>query len=64
MLDGDEVRRRFPFVAPEVIQARFRAGDGFLDPKQLTLGLAKASRAPVASTPSLGSWSTAVGCAA
>ena len=28
---------------PEVIQARFRAGDGLLDPKALTLGLAKAS---------------------
>ncbi len=48
VLDGDEVRRRFPFVAPEVIQARFRQGDGFLDPKQLTLGLVSASRAPVA----------------
>ena len=33
VLEGDEVRRRFPFVAPEVVQARFRAGDGFLDPK-------------------------------
>jgi sarcosine oxidase subunit beta len=48
VLDGGEVRRRFPFVAPEVVQARFRAGDGFLDPKQLTLGLAKASGAAIA----------------
>ncbi|MFL5799403.1 MAG: NAD(P)/FAD-dependent oxidoreductase [Actinomycetota bacterium] len=48
VLDGREVRRRFPFVVPEVIQARFRAGDGFLDPKALTLGLAAASRATVA----------------
>ena len=48
VLDGDEVRRRFPYVAPDVIQARFRAGDGFLDPKELTLGLARASGAPVA----------------
>lgn len=48
VLDGDEVRRRFPFVGPEVVQARFRADDGFLDPKQLTLGLAKASGAAIA----------------
>ncbi|HXJ63734.1 MAG TPA: FAD-dependent oxidoreductase, partial [Actinomycetota bacterium] len=48
LLDGDEVRKRFPFVAPEVVQARFRAGDGFLDPKELTLGFVKGSRADVA----------------
>jgi sarcosine oxidase subunit beta len=48
VLDGDEVRRRFPFVSPDVVQARFRAGDGFLDPKELTLGLAAASGASVA----------------
>ena len=48
VLDGDEVRRRFPHVGPEVVQARYRAGDGFLDPKQLTLGLATASGAAVA----------------
>ena len=47
VLDGDEARRRFPFLAPEVIQARFRAGDGLLDPKGLTLGLAAASGADV-----------------
>jgi sarcosine oxidase subunit beta len=48
VLDGDEVRRRFPYVSPEVVQARYRAGDGFLDPKALTLGLAAGSGAPVA----------------
>jgi sarcosine oxidase subunit beta len=47
ILDGDEARRRFPFLGPEVIQARFRAGDGLLDPKGLTLGLAAASGAAV-----------------
>src|ERR1700741_4837637 len=30
--EGDEVRRRYPWVAESVIQARFRAGDGFIDP--------------------------------
>ena len=45
ILDGAEVRRRFPFVAPEVIQARFRQGDGFLDPKQVAHGFAQGSGA-------------------
>ena len=47
LLSGDEVRRRFPYVGQNVLQARFRQGDGFLDPKQLTMGLAAASRASV-----------------
>jgi sarcosine oxidase subunit beta len=47
LLDGDEVRGRFPYVSQNVLQARFRAGDGFLDPKALTLGLAAASSVPV-----------------
>src|SRR5215831_10996433 len=47
VLSGDDTRRRFPFVGPDVVQARFRAGDGFLDTKQLTFGLAEASGAEV-----------------
>src|SRR4051794_28842449 len=31
LLDGDEVRHRFPYVAESVVSARFRAGDGFID---------------------------------
>ena len=46
-LDGDEVRRRFPYVSPEVLAARYREGDGFLDPKEITLGFAAASGAAV-----------------
>lgn len=45
LLDGDEARRAFPFLAPEVVQARFRAADGLLDPKAITMGLAAASGA-------------------
>jgi sarcosine oxidase, subunit beta len=45
LLDGDEARRAFPFIAPEVVQARFRAADGLLDPKAVTMGLAEASGA-------------------
>jgi sarcosine oxidase subunit beta len=47
VLDGDEVRRRFGFVGPNVIRARFRQGDGFVDTKALTYGLAAASGAAV-----------------
>jgi len=47
LLSGDDARARFPFVSPEVVQARFRAGDGFLDTKQLTFGLAESSGAEV-----------------
>ena len=46
-LTGAEARRRFPYLSPEVVHARFRAGDGFVDPQALTLGLLSASRAPV-----------------
>jgi len=46
LLAGDEVRERFPHVSHEVVQARFRAGDGWLDPKRLTAGYAIASGAP------------------
>ncbi len=46
-LDGDEVRRRFPWVSPDVLAARYRAGDGFLNPKEITFGFAAASGADV-----------------
>jgi sarcosine oxidase subunit beta len=47
ILDGDQARQRFPFLGPEVLQARFRGSDGLLDPIGLTLGLAAASEAAV-----------------
>ena len=47
LLTGDEARRRFPYIAENVLQARFRAGDGFLDPKALTMGLAAGADAEV-----------------
>ncbi len=45
LLDGDEARKAFPFVSDAVVQARFRAADGLLDPKAVTMGLAAASGA-------------------
>lgn len=47
ILSGDEARHRFPYLSPEVVQVRYRAGDGFVDPRALTLGLLRASRAPI-----------------
>ena len=47
ILTGEEARRRFPYLSPDVVQARYRAGDGFIDPRALTLGLLRASRSPV-----------------
>jgi sarcosine oxidase subunit beta len=45
LLDGDEVRRRFPYVSESVVQARFRAGDGFIDQVRLAWGYALAASA-------------------
>ena len=43
-LTGDEARYRFPYLAPDVAGARYRAGDGWLDPRRLTMGYAAASQ--------------------
>src|SRR5207249_8912860 len=40
-------RRRFPYLDPAVVQTRYRAGDGWLDPRRLTLGLARAGGARI-----------------
>lgn len=39
IVDGDAVRERWPWVSPDVLQARWRAADGFLDTRRLTHGL-------------------------
>jgi len=44
-LDGDEVRRRFPYVGPTVLGATFRAKDGWLSTHELTYGFGKGSSA-------------------
>ena len=46
-LTGKEARRRFPYLSPEVVHARYRADDGFIEPRALTLGLLQASHAPL-----------------
>jgi sarcosine oxidase, subunit beta len=47
LLDGDQARSAFPFLAPEVRQARFRRDDGFLDPKAVTMGFFEGSGAAI-----------------
>ncbi len=47
LLTGDEARYRFSYLSPDIVQARFRAADGWLDPKRLTFGYARASGATI-----------------
>lgn len=42
-MDGDTARSRFPYLSQEVLGARFRAGDGWLDVRRLTIGYALAA---------------------
>ena len=44
-MSGDEARRRWPYLAPEVVSARFRQRDGWLDVKKVTMGFAAAASA-------------------
>ena len=54
-ISGDEARRRYPYLAPEVTSARFRQKDGWLDVKKVTMGFAAASRATFClNTPAIG----------
>ncbi len=55
LMSGDEARYRFPYLSESILQARFRQLDGWLDPKRLTLGYARASGAMVClETPAIG----------
>src|SRR5690348_4527412 len=47
LLDGDEARRRFPYLSDTVLGARYRGGDGWLDVRSLMMGYARASQAPL-----------------
>jgi sarcosine oxidase subunit beta len=55
LLSGDEARYRFNYLSPDIVQARFRNADGWLDPKRLTFGYARASGATIClNTPAVG----------
>lgn len=43
LLSGDEARHRFPYLSADVLAARFRQGDGFLDPVRVAFGFALAA---------------------
>ena len=43
LLSGDETRARFPYISPDVVGARFRARDGFIDQVRVALGYALAA---------------------
>lgn len=45
LLSGDEARRRFPYLADGVLQARFRQADGSIDQVRLAMGYAFAASA-------------------
>lgn len=45
--DGDETRKHFPFISPDVLAATFRARDGWLSPNDLTNLYARASKAQI-----------------
>lgn len=47
ILSGDEVRYRFPYVGEGALQARWRQGDGSINPRALAMGLLAASGAAV-----------------
>ena len=49
LLDGDEARRRFPWLPGDVLQARFRHDDGLIEPKRIAMGLLEGSGATVVS---------------
>jgi sarcosine oxidase subunit beta len=48
ILDAAAVLERFPWVSPDVVQARYRRDDGLLDPRKVALGLVAGSGAAVA----------------
>jgi sarcosine oxidase subunit beta len=45
LLDSNEARSRFPYLSPAILNARFRQRDGWVEPRRLALGLARASGA-------------------
>jgi sarcosine oxidase subunit beta len=45
LLDARDARARFPYLSPTVLNARFRQGDGWVEPRRVALGLARASGA-------------------
>ena len=49
-LSGDEARASFPYLSHEVVGARWRAGDGWLDVRRLAVGYALAAQVRAGAT--------------
>jgi sarcosine oxidase, subunit beta len=47
LLDAAEARRRFPYLAADIVNARYRPGDGWLEPRRLALEVASSSGARI-----------------
>jgi sarcosine oxidase subunit beta len=47
LVAGDEARARWPWLAEDVVQARFRQDDGLIEPKRIAMGLLEGSAAEV-----------------
>jgi len=47
LMTGDRARDRFPWIPGDVVQARFRARDGLIEPKQISMGFLEGSAAEV-----------------
>src|SRR5687767_1804848 len=49
-MEGEEARKRYPYLSADVLSARFRARDGWLDVRRLTMGYAAAAAATTSTT--------------
>ena len=47
LLSAEQTRERFPWVSADVLQARFRAADGLIEPKRIAMGLLEGAGAAV-----------------
>lgn len=45
LLSGDEAQTHFPYLSPQVVAARYRAGDGWLSAHEMLYGFVKGSQA-------------------
>lgn len=61
LLSGEAVRQRFPYVGENVLQGRFRAGDGTFDQLALTCGLLAGAQVPIVTSCRVVGWQQANG---
>jgi len=47
LLDGDEVRRRYPWLSAEIVVATYRARDGWIDSRKAVGAMAASAQTPI-----------------